>query len=69
MSLLNETGVLGYITVNTFFKSVNARTLREYMSDNSFSLKVIDFGEQLVFKKKTGIHMSGFFVEEQMFIY
>lgn len=52
MSLLNETGVLGYITVNTFFKSVNARTLREYMSDNSFSLKVIDFGEQLVFKKK-----------------
>ena len=52
MSLLNETGVLGYITVNTFFKSVNARTLREYLSDNSFSLKVIDFGEQLVFKKK-----------------
>lgn len=52
MSILNETGVLGYITVNTFFKSVNARALRKYLSENQWALKIIDFGEQLVFKKK-----------------
>lgn len=51
-SLLSETGVLGYITVNTFFKSVNARQLRNYLSTGEFSLSIINFGEQLVFKKK-----------------
>jgi hypothetical protein len=51
-SLLSETGVLGYITVNTFFKSVNARQLRNYLSTGEFSIKIINFGEQLVFKKK-----------------
>ncbi|MCF0218294.1 MAG: N-6 DNA methylase [Muribaculaceae bacterium] len=52
MSVLNDNGLLGYITVNTFFKSVNARALRNYFSDNKHSLSIIDFGEQLVFKKK-----------------
>ena len=51
-SLLCETGILGYITVNTFFKSVNARQLRNYLSAGSLSLRIINFGEQLVFKKK-----------------
>ena len=52
MSLLSPKGLLGYITVNTFFKSVNARALRKYFSENYFSLSIVDFGEQLVFKKK-----------------
>lgn len=52
VGLLNEDGQLGYITVNTFFKSVNARALRKYFSENRFSLTILDFGEQLVFKKK-----------------
>ena len=52
LSALSATGKLGYITVNTFFKSVNARALRKYFADNRFSLKIIDFGEQIVFKKK-----------------
>lgn len=51
-SLLCETGILGYITVNTFFKSVNARQLRNYLSKGTLSLRIINFGEQLVFKKK-----------------
>ena len=51
-SLLCETGILGYITVNTFFKSVNARQLRNYLSGGSLSLRIINFGEQLVFRKK-----------------
>ena len=52
MSVLCEDGTLGYITVNTFFKSVNARALRKYFHENQVSLSIIDFGEQLVFKKK-----------------
>lgn len=52
LNALNEQGLLGYITVNTFFKSVNARSLRNYFSENYLSLSIIDFGQQLVFKKK-----------------
>lgn len=52
MSVLREDGILGFITVNTFFKSVNARALRKYFRENQVSLDIIDFGEQLVFKKK-----------------
>lgn len=52
MSVLSDDGILGYITVNSFFKSVNARALRRYFHDNHVSLSIIDFGEQLVFKKK-----------------
>lgn len=52
LSALNENGLLGYITVNTFFKSVNARTLRHYFANNHLSLSIVDFGQQLVFKKK-----------------
>lgn len=49
---LREGGVLGYITVNTFFKSVNGRSLRAYFSRNSFSFKIIDFKDEQVFKKR-----------------
>ena len=52
MSVLSHDGILGYISVNTFFKSVNARALRRYFHEKQVSLKIIDFGEQLVFKKK-----------------
>jgi type I restriction-modification system DNA methylase subunit len=52
MSVLCEDGILGFITVNSFFKSVNARALRRYFHSNQVSLSIIDFGEQLVFKKK-----------------
>lgn len=52
MSALCEDGILGFITVNTFFKSVNARALRTYFHENQVGLSIIDFGEQLVFKKK-----------------
>lgn len=50
LSLLKTTGVLGYITVNSFFKSVNARALRKYFHMNQFSLRIINFGEERIFK-------------------
>lgn len=52
LNALNENGLLGYITINTFFKSVNARALRNYFTENHLLLSIVDFGQQLVFKKK-----------------
>lgn len=49
---LNSNGVLGYITVNSFFKSVNARGLRNYLSANEFPLTIINFGHEQIFEKR-----------------
>lgn len=53
LEALNTSGVLGYITVNTFTKSLNGRKLREYFHSHSFRLKIIDFGGEQVFKGRT----------------
>lgn len=65
LTALNENGLLGYITVNTFFKSVNARTLRNYFADNQLSLSIVDFGQQLVFKKKLAYTCLAFLSKKQ----
>ena len=52
LSILSLNGSLGYITVNSFFKSVNARGLRKYIQSNRFSVKILNFGQELIFKKK-----------------
>ena len=52
LSILNSNGSLGYITVNSFFKSVNARGLRKYIQSNKFSIKILNFGQELIFKNK-----------------
>lgn len=49
---LRDEGVLGYITVNTFFKSINGRLIRSYFSENQFSIRIIDFKDEQVFKKR-----------------
>lgn len=51
-SLLNVNGRIGYITVNSFFKSVNARVLRYFFSENEVPISIVDFGQQLIFDKK-----------------
>jgi hypothetical protein len=50
---LAENGILGYITMNTFFKSLNGRALRSYFERNNTSIKIIDFGTQQIFKSKS----------------
>ncbi|WP_432410914.1 HsdM family class I SAM-dependent methyltransferase [Rasiella sp. SM2506] len=49
---LAENGVLGLITMNSFYKSLNGRNLREYFKNKSLSFKIIDFGTEQVFKSK-----------------
>ena len=49
MTYLAPKGILGYITVNSFFKSVNARALRKFFVENAFDMSIIDLGNQKVF--------------------
>jgi type I restriction-modification system DNA methylase subunit len=53
LKYLKTSGILGYITVNTFKRSVNARNLREYFKTNLFDLKILDFGSSQVFVNKS----------------
>ncbi len=50
---LKANGILGYITVNTFKRSVNARSLRSYFKSNQFEIKLLDFGSSQVFENKS----------------
>lgn len=50
---LNNFGILGYITVNTFYKSLNGRALRNYFSQNNYNLSIIDFKGEQVFKRRS----------------
>lgn len=49
---LNANGVLGFITMNSFFKSLNGRALRDYFQKKSIKFKIIDFGTEQIFKSK-----------------
>lgn len=53
LTQLNDNGVLGYITVNSFYKSVNARQLRKYLQEKQYELSIIDFGHEKLFEKKS----------------
>lgn len=50
---LRPQGVLGFITMNTFFKSVNGRALRQYFEDEAIALKILDFGGNQIFQSKS----------------
>lgn len=50
---LATNGELGYITVNSFFKSVNGRALRNFFSTNELDISIIDFGGEQVFRGRS----------------
>ena len=50
---LSENGILGFITMNTFFKSLNGRALRDYFKQKRIKLSIIDFGTYQIFKSKS----------------
>ena len=53
LKYIKPQGVLGYITINTFKRSVNARKLREFFKENRYALRMLDFGSHQVFTKKS----------------
>ena len=50
---LKPDGILSFITVNTFKRSVNARNLRDFFKTNQVDLKILDFGNAQVFDNKS----------------
>lgn len=52
IQFLSPYGLLGYITVNTFMKSVNGRALRSYFEEKSINLKIINFGGEQLFEER-----------------
>ncbi|MDZ7726103.1 MAG: N-6 DNA methylase [Candidatus Campbellbacteria bacterium] len=50
---LKPNGTLGYITMNTFFKSVNGRAVRQYFYEEALALRILDFGSTQVFQSKS----------------
>jgi len=62
---LKPSGILGYITVNTFKRSVNARNLRDFFETNLFDIKILDFGSSQVFANKSTYTCIIFIEKEQ----
>ena len=52
IEMLADTGRLGFITMNTFLRSVNGRALRRYFSDNRFDITIVDFRGYQIFESK-----------------
>jgi methylase of polypeptide subunit release factors len=52
IELLNNGGRLGFITMNTFLRSVNGRAIRNYFSRNRYSINIVDFRGYQVFDSK-----------------
>ena len=52
IEMLNDAGRLGYITMNTFLRSVNGRAVRNYFSGNRFAINIVDFRGYQVFDSK-----------------
>ncbi len=50
--MLKEGGRLGYITMNTFLRSVNGRAVRKFFSRNRFAISIVDFRGYQVFESK-----------------
>ena len=52
IEMLNDGGRLGYITMNTFMRSVNGRAVRKYFSRNRYAISIVDFRGYQVFESK-----------------
>lgn len=53
IEMIKENGILGYITMNTFLKSLNARKLRKYFMEGSYNISIVDFRGHQVFSGKS----------------
>lgn len=47
---LKQGGTLGYITVNSFYRSQNGEAFRSYLSSKGYDCTLIDFGAEQLFK-------------------
>ena len=64
IELLNNEGRLGYITMNTFLRSVNGRAIRNYFSRSKHAINIVDFRGFQVFESKN-TYTCLFFLDKQ----
>lgn len=50
---LMPNGILGYITVNNFYRSVNGRALRHYFAHRRYEVSIVDFGAEQIFQGRS----------------
>jgi len=50
LECLKEGGTLGYITVNSFYRSLNGYAFRRYLSEKQYDCTLVDFGAEQLFK-------------------
>lgn len=53
LKFLKKSGYLGYITMNSFFKSLNGRALRSFFKDRQYNFTILDFGDLQVFNSRS----------------
>lgn len=53
VEMLNEKGMMGYITMNTFLRSVNGRAVRKYFSEHNYDIKIVDFRGYQIFDTRS----------------
>lgn len=51
--MLNDGGRLGFITMNSFIRSINGRAVRNYFSNMAYDISILDFRGYQVFQKKS----------------
>ena len=53
IKILNDNGILGYITPNNYFTSLAGIHLREFLAQNKYLCKIVDFNHIKVFEAQT----------------
>ena len=53
IELLNADGRMGYISPNTFLQSVNGRGLRNYIRNNNYNMRIVNFRDSQRFNSVT----------------
>lgn len=53
VKILNDNGILGYITPNNYFTSLAGVHLREFLAQNKYLCKIVDFNHMKVFDAQT----------------
>ena len=61
---LKPNGILGYITVNSFMKSLNGKALRYYFHEKKPLIEILDFRGKQIFKKRS-TYTCLFFLRKQ----
>lgn len=52
IEMLSKNGKLGYITMNSFIRSLNGRGIREYLNKCKYKISIIDFRGLQIFPKR-----------------